>query len=163
MRLRLAIFTLAAAFACSPAFGQALMKNFSWPEMRQALGSVGSTITAEGADGDIRYFDATSNGNVMFSVFGFECDTKEPTQRCSGALLAASFTPKDEDALAKALDAIDYMSVDDRPSPRKNLRLTRYVVFGGGIAAANLQQNILVFLSTSQDVGKMLGEKGLLK
>jgi hypothetical protein len=163
MRLRLAIFTLAAAFACSPAFGQALMQNFSWPEMRQALESVGSTIAAEGADGDIRYFDGKSNGNVMFSVFGFECDTKEPTQRCSGALLTSSFTPKDDDALAKALDAIDFMSVDDRPSPRKNVRLTRYVIFGGGIGAANLQQNILVFLRTSQDVGKMLEEKGLLK
>ena len=58
MSLRLAIFALAAAFACPTALGQALMQNFSWPEMRQALENVGSTIIAEGADGDIRYFDA---------------------------------------------------------------------------------------------------------
>jgi hypothetical protein len=163
MSFRLAIVAFAAAFACSPAFGQALMQNFSWPEMRQALESVGSTIAAEGADGDIRYFDAKSKDNVMFTVFGFECDTKESTQRCKGALLAASFTPTDDDALAKALDAIDYMSVDDRPSPRKNVKLTRYIVFGGGIAAANLRENLSVFLSISQSVFKMLGEKGLLK
>lgn len=131
--------------------------------MRQALDNAGSTITAEGADGDVRYFDAKSKDNVMFTVFGFECDTKEPTQRCGAALLAASFTPKDDEALAKALDAIDYMFVDDRPSPRKNVRLTRYVIFGGGIAAANLRENISLFLSISQNAGKMLAEKGLLK
>jgi hypothetical protein len=163
MSIRLASFALAAAFACSPAFGQALLQNFSWPEMRQALENAGSTIVADGADGDIRYFDAKSKDNLMFTVFGFECDTKAPTQRCSGAQLAASFTPKDEDALAKALDAIDYMSVDDRPSPRKNVKLTRYITFGGGIAAANLGENITTFLSISQDVWKMLGEKSLLK
>lgn len=163
MSLRLAIFALAAAFSCPTALGQALMQNFSWPEMRQALENVGSTIIAEGADGDIRYFDAKSKDNLMFTVFGFECDTNEPTQRCSGAQLAALLTPKDDDALAKGLDAIDSLSVDDRPSPRKNVRLTRYIIFGGGIAAANLQENISVFLSTSQNAWTMLGEKGLLK
>ncbi|MEQ1608959.1 MAG: hypothetical protein ABL956_08355 [Hyphomonadaceae bacterium] len=163
MSLRLAVFALAAAFACPTAFGQALMQNFSWPEMRQALESEGSTIIAEGADGDIRYFDAKSEDNLNFTVFGFECDTNEPTQRCSGALLAASLTPKDDDALAKGLDAIDSLSVDDRTSPRKNIRLTRYIIFGGGIAAGNLQENISVFLSTSQNAWKMLGDKDLLK
>jgi hypothetical protein len=163
MSLRLASFALAAAFACSPAFGQALMQSFSWHEMRQALENVGSTIIAEGADGDIRYFDAKSPDNLMFTVFGFECDTKELTQRCSGAQLSSSFTPKDDEALAKALDAIDYPSVDDRPSPRKNIRLTRYIIFGGGITAANLQENTSVFLGISRDVWKMLGEKDLLK
>jgi len=162
MSLRLAVFAL-AAFACSPAFGQAAMQNFSWPDMRQALEKLGSTITAEGADGDIRYFDAKSKDDLMFTVFGYECDTKEPTQRCSGAQLSVSFTPKDDDALAKGLDEIDYLAVDDRPSPRKNIRLTRYIIFDGGIAAENLRENILAFLSISQDVWKMLGDKGLLK
>ena len=163
MSLRLAVFALVAAFASPTAFGQALMQNFSWPEMRQALESEGSTIIVEGADGDIRYLDATSEADLNFTVFGFECDTNEPTQRCKGAQLAASFIPKDATALAVALDAIDYMSVDDRASPRKNIRLTRYIVFGGGIAAANLQENISVFLGVSQDVFGMLREKDLLK
>jgi len=163
MSLRLAVFALAAALAGSPAFGQALMQNYSWPEMRQALEKLDSTIVGEGADGDIRYFDVKSKDNIMYTVFGFECDTKEPTQRCKGALIAASFTPKDATALAVALDAIDYMSVDDRASPRKNVRLTRYIVFGGGIAAANLQENISVFLGVSQEVFGMLREKDLLK
>jgi len=163
MSLRLAIFALAAVVAGPPAFGQSLMQNFSWPEMRQALENTGSTIVGDGADGDIRYFDAKSKDNVMFTVFGFDCDTKEPTQRCSAAQLAASFTPKDDAALTKALDAIDYLAVDDRASPRKNVRLTRYVIFGGGIAAANLRQNISVFLSISQEALTMLAEKDLLK
>lgn len=163
MSLRLAIFALAATFSCSPAFGQALMQNFSWPEMREALENAGSTIVAEGSDGDTRYFDAKSKDNLIFTVFGFDCDTKEPTQRCRGAHLAASFTPKDDDALVEALVAIDYLTVDDRPTPLNNVRLTRYIIFGGGIAAANLRENISVFLSVSQDVLKLLGEKDLLK
>lgn len=163
MSLRLAVFALAAAFACPTTFGQTLMQNFSWPEMRQALESEGSTIIAEGADGDIRYFDARSEGNLNFTVFGFECDTNAPTQRCSEALLAASLTPKDDDALAKGLDTIDSPYVDDRPSPRKNIRLTRYVIFTGGIAVGNLKENIWVFLSTSENAWNTLRDKDLLK
>lgn len=163
MNLRLAVFALFAALCASPAFSQTVMLNYSWPEMRQALVGAGATITAEGADGDIRYFDAKSKDDLMFTVFGFECDTKETTQRCRGAQLAASFTPKDSDSLAKALDAIDYAAVADNASARGNVRLTRYVIFDEGITPGNLKSNITVFLNISNDIWEMLGDKGWLK
>ena len=162
VKLRLALLPLIAAFGCPVAFGQALMPNFSWPEMRTTLEALNVAITEQGADGDIRYFDAR-RGYVVFSIFGFGCDTKEPTQRCSSALLSTSITPKDADSLAKAIDAIDNMAVDDGVSPEGNIRLRRYIMFDEGISPGNLKSNLTVFLNVSQGVATMLLDKGWAK
>ncbi len=162
MKLRLFLLALISACAHPAAFGQTLMPNFSWPEIRETLESLNVAITAEGADGDIRYFDA-SKDKIVFSVFGFECDAKEPTQRCRGALLTASITPKDADSLAKAIAAIDNVAVEDSVSPRGNIRLKRYIMFDEGISSGNLKANITVFMNVTQGVAKMLADQGWAK
>ncbi|HVY90276.1 MAG TPA: hypothetical protein VG942_15500 [Hyphomonadaceae bacterium] len=163
MTRRLAILACMLVWSAAPAFGQTLLTSFSWPQMRQTLGDLGATVIADGADGEVRYLDVKSKDGLVFTVFGFECDTKETSQHCAAAELAASFTPKDKDSLDKALDALDYYAVSDNASGRGNVRMTRYVLFGGGISPDNLKTNLNVFLSVSQDAWVKLEDKGLLK
>ena len=153
----LAALTLAGA----PAFGQAVMLNFSFPEMRQQLTDLKSSVTSEAETSDkIRYLEAKAESGLIYAVYGFECDSKEPSQRCRGAEMIASFTLEDKNDVDEALDLIDYAAVADYKGSDGNLKLSRYVIFDNGITPANLKVNLEVFLSISGKVWDMLEDEG---
>jgi len=160
----LSVFALAAISAFgAPAFAQSLMKDFSWSEMRAELATAGATITKEDVASDQRYLAGKDDTGLVFAVYGFQCDTTEISQRCTGADFVSSFTLADPADINDILDMIDYASLSDYKGDDERLKISRYVIFDGGITRENLQVNIEVFLRLSNDVWDTLDEEDLLK
>lgn len=158
------MFVLAALSAFgAPAFAQPLMKNFSWTDMRAELVAAGAEVTNNGQSGDQRYLSGKTTSGLVFAVYGFQCDNAEATQRCTGADFVSSFTLADPDDINDILDMIDYASLGDYKGDDGRFKLSRYVIFDGGITHENLQVNIEVFLRLSNEVWDKLDEEDLLK
>jgi hypothetical protein len=160
-----ALSALAAlALAGAPASGQTVMLNFSFPELRQHLTDLKSTITKESdTDDKIHYLEAKTESGLIYAVYGVECDSAEATQRCKGAEIVASFSLADKSGVEEALDLIDYAAVADYKGVDENVKLSRYVIFDHGITPANFKTNIEVFLSIADKVWDKLDEADLLK
>jgi hypothetical protein len=161
-----ALSALAAlALAGAPAFGQTVMLNFSFPEMRQQLTDLKSTVTKEGdtEEEKIHYLEAKAESGLIYVVYGAECDSKEATQRCRGAELIATFTPGAKGDVNKALDLIDYAALADYKGSNGDLKLSRYIIFDNGITPANLKVNLEVFLSISNKVWDRLEDEGFFE
>ena len=151
------------AFAGAPAFGQTVMLNFSFPEMRQQLTDLKSTVSKEGdTDDKIHYLEAKAESGMIYAVYGAECD-EAATPRCRGAEMIASFSLADKSDIDDALDMIDYAAVADYKGSDGNVKVSRYVIFDNGITPANLKTNIEVFLSIANKVWDKLDEEKLLK
>lgn len=161
-------FALAAAIVLAglgaPAFAQtSLLKNFSWAEMRTAIEGAKATVKEDGlTDNGTRYLTAKDEDGLNFNVYGHECDTKDVSQRCTGAELSASFTLKNKDDVAKALAGIDYAAVADDDDGEGKIKMVRYLIFDEGITSGNLRVNVEVFLSISNKVWTYLSEKGFM-
>ena len=154
----------ALALAGAPAFGQTVMLNFSFPELRQNLTDLKSTITEESETEDkVRYIEAKAESGLIYAVYGVECDSVEATQRCRGAEMIASFTLADKSDIDEALDMIDYAAIADYKGTDENVKLSRYVIFDHGITPANFKTNIEVFLNLADKVWDKLDEADLLK
>jgi hypothetical protein len=163
MRILAAAGLMMLAALGAPAFGQTLMKDFSWTEMRAELVAAGAEVTRDGASDDSRYLVGKDDTGLTFSVYGMQCDTKEITQRCTGADFVASFTLKDPSTINTVLDDVDYAALGDYKGDDGNLKISRYVIFDHGIARENLQVNIEVFLRLSNDIWDDLDDRELLK
>ncbi|MEQ1610111.1 MAG: hypothetical protein ABL956_14245 [Hyphomonadaceae bacterium] len=155
MRILLA---LAVAALGAPAFAQsAIMTDFSMGEMRTVLTEAGIEVTSEDVSDDgIPHLVAKDANGLVFSVYGNECDSKAPPQRCRGAEFVATFTLDDADDVSDVLAEIDYAAVQDYAGDDGQLHLSRYVIFDEGITTGNLKANIKVFLSISKEVWDQL-------
>jgi hypothetical protein len=150
------------AVAGAPAFGQAVMLNFSFPELRQQLTDLKSTVSKEGdTDDKIHYLEAKAESGMIYAVYGAECE--EATQRCRGAEMIASFSLADKSDIDDALDMIDYAAVADYKGSDGNVKISRYVIFDNGITPANFKTNIEVFLSIANKVWDKLDKEKLLE
>jgi len=160
------IFAVAALAAlgltATPAFAQALQKDFSWAEMRTELVAAGAEVTKDGIAGDQRYLSGKDDTGLVFAVYGAQCDNPETTQRCTGADFISSFTLKDPAKISDVLDIVDYAALGDYKGDDGRLKVSRYVIFDGGITHENLQTNIEVFLRLSNDIWDTLDDKDLL-
>ena len=151
----------AAALAGTPAFGQTVMLNFSFPEMREQITAIKAAPGTEGETADkIHYIQAKAESGLNFTVYGIECDSKEAGQRCRGAEIVSSFELESDEDVAEAMELIDYAAVTDIDGGKGNLRLTRYVIFDEGITPGNLRVNLTVFLSIANKVWDMLEDEG---
>lgn len=151
----------ALGFGSAPAFGQTVMLNFSFPELKQQLIDLKSTVKKEAeTDEKIRFIEAETEDGLIYAIYGLECDSKEPTQRCRGAEMVASFDLERDGDIGKALDLIDYAAVADYKGTDNRLKLSRYVIFDDGITPANFKVNIKVFTNIANDVWDMLEEEG---
>lgn len=157
-----ALSALAAlALAGAPAFGQTVMLNYSFPELRQQLTEIKVTPGDEGETADkIRYLQAKTESGLNLAIYGIECDSKEPTQRCRGAEIVASFELGTDEKVAEAMELIDYAAVADIDVGDGRLRLSRYVIFDEGITPGNLRTNLKVFISIADNVWDMLEDEG---
>jgi len=154
-----ALATLALTGA--PAFGQTVMLNFSFPELKQQMIDLKSTIKKEAeTDDKIRFIEAETEDGLIYAIYGLECDSKEPTQRCRGAEMVASFDLERDGDIGEALDMIDYAAVADYKGADNRLKLSRYVIFDDGITPANFKVNITVFTNIANDVWDLLEEEG---
>ena len=152
------------ALAGAPAFGQTVMLNFSFPELRQHLTDLKSTVTKEDDTTDkIHYLQGKTESGLVYAVYGMECDSGDATLRCRGAEMIASFTLADTSKADTALAMVDYAAVADYKGTDGNLKLSRYVIFDHGITPANFKTNIEVFLNIADDVWDKLDEEKLLK
>lgn len=151
------------AFAGAPAFGQSVMLNFSFEELRQQLTDLKSTVTNEAETEDkVHYLEAKTESGLVYTVYGVQCAAEVP-QRCRGAEMVASFTLADPNDIEEALDMIDYAALADYKGTDGNVKLSRYVIFDHGITPANFKTNIEVFLSISDKVWDKLDEEDFLK
>lgn len=163
MKLFLLPALAAAALACAPASAQSVMLNFSFPELRQQLADLKTTVTEEGdTDAKAHFMEAKADTGLVFAVYGSECDSKEASQRCRGAELVASFTLADKSKAGEVLDMVDYAALADYKGADGNVKVSRYVIFDHGITQANFKSNIEVFLSLSNKVWDLLDDKGYL-
>jgi hypothetical protein len=160
-----ALAALAAlALAGAPASGQTVMLNYSFPELREQIAAVKATPGSEGETEDkIHYLQAKTESGLSLTIYGIECDSKEPTQRCRGAEIVASFELASEEKVAEAMKQIDYAAVGDVDAGERRLRLTRYLIFDEGITPGNLRVNLNVFISIADDVWDMLDEEGFFE
>lgn len=159
--LALAMATLASA----PAFGQTVMLNFSFQEMREKLAASGASVTKEGDTTDGQHYLSAKHekSGLSFAVYGSECDSQSGALRCRGADLIASFTMADSSKMREALNFIDYAALGDYEGTDGNLKLSRYVIFDNGITPANLTANIDVFLALAQQAWDKLDDAKYLK
>lgn len=162
MRKLAALALFALASLGGPAFGQTVMKDFGWSEMRTELATAGMEITREDVTGDQRYLVAKDDTGLIFAVYGFQCDNKETTQRCTGADMVASFTLKDPTTINAILDDVDYAALSDYKGDDGRLKISRYIIFDNGITRENLQVNIEVFARLSNKIWDDLDDKDLL-
>jgi hypothetical protein len=154
----------AVAIAGAPAFGQTVMLNFSFPELRQQLTDAKSTVSKEADTAEkIHYLEAKTESGLIYAVYGSECDSQEATQRCRGAEMIASFSLADKSEIDVALDLIDYAAIADYKGTDGNVKVSRYVIFDNGITPANFKANIEVFISIADKVWDKLDEEDLLK
>src|SRR5262249_25242090 len=116
---------------------------------------------ADTSDG-IHYLQGKTESGLIFAAYGMECDSKEATQRCTGAEFIASFTLADKTKIDQALDLIDFAAGNDYKGTDGNLKLSRYVLFDNGITAANLKVNIEVFLNLANQAWDKLDDAELL-
>ncbi len=161
-------FALAVAFVLAgfgaPAFAQtSLLKDFSWAEMRAELVEAGIEVTKEGLSGDQRFLAGKDDTDLVFGVYGAQCDNQETTQRCTGADFISSFTLKDPAKIHDILDTIDYAALGDYKGSDGRLKVARYVIFDGGITRENLQTNIKVFLALSNEIWDKLDDADQLQ
>jgi hypothetical protein len=153
----------ALALAGAPASAQTVMLNFSFPELRQQLTDLKSTVTKEAdTDEKTHYLEAKTESGLIYAVYGAECDSKEATQRCKGAELVASFSLADKGDVGEALELIDYAALADYKGSDGNVKVSRYVIFDNGITPANFKTNIEVFISLSDKIWDLLDEEGFL-
>jgi hypothetical protein len=162
MRLLAALALMALGSTGAPAFAQNLMKDFSWAEMRSELTTAGLTITDEGLSGDLRYMAVKADSGLVYGVYGFQCDTPEASQRCTGAEFVASFTLAEDDLIDDALAAVDYAALADYRGDDGKLKISRYIIFDGGISHDNLQANLEVFTRLTDKIWDMLDENDWL-
>lgn len=161
--MRFLALSAIAALACAPASAQSMMLNFSFPELRQQLTDLKTTVTKEGdTDEKTHFMEAKADTGLVFAVYGAECDSKDAGQRCRGAELVASFTLADKAKVGDALDLVDYAALADYKGADGNVKVSRYVIFDHGITQANFKSNIEVFLNLSNKVWDLLDEKGYL-
>jgi hypothetical protein len=159
----LAVLALAAlSVTAAPSFAQALVKDYSWPEMRAELVQQGVEVTKEGVSGDQRFMSGKDKSGLVFAVYGAQCDNSEITQRCTGADIIASFTLKDPSKISDVLDMVDYAALGDYKGDDGRLKVSRYIIFDHGITHENLQTNIEVFLNLSNQIWDKLDDAELL-
>lgn len=163
MRVLAALALMALGSMGAPAFAQSLMKDFSWADMRSELTKAGLVITDEGLSGDLRYMAVTADSGLVFGVYGFQCDTPEASQRCTGAEFVASFTLAKDDLIDDALAAVDFAALADYRGNDGKLKISRYIIFDGGISHDNLQANLEVFTRLTDKIWDMLDENDWLK
>ena len=130
--------------------------------MRAELVEQGAEVTKEGVSGEQRFMSAKAKSGLVFAVYGAQCDTKEITQRCTGADIISSFTLKDPSKISDILDMVDYAALGDYKGDDGRLKVSRYVIFDGGITHENLQTNIEVFLALSNQIWDKLDDADLL-
>jgi hypothetical protein len=161
--LALAAMSLSAALASAPASAQIAMKDFSWIEMRAELKQKNVEITGDGVSGKARYVSGKAESGMVFAVYGYECDTEELSQRCRGADFISSFTLKDASKGNDVLAMIDFAAVGDYVADDGRVKISRYMIFDGGVSEENLLTNIDVFISLSNQVWDKLDDADLLK
>lgn len=163
MRILATLALVALGSVGAPAFGQGLMKDFSWADMRSELTTAGLAITSEGVSGDLRYLAVKAESGLVYGVYGFQCDTPEASQRCTGAEFVASFTLADDNLIDDALAAVDYAALADYRGDDGRLKVSRYLIFDGGISHDNLQANLEVYTRLTDKIWEMLDDKDWLK
>lgn len=146
----------------APAFAQApVMKDYSWTEMRAEVVTAGAEVTKEGESGKSHFLTVKDDTGLIFGIYGFECDSA--TQRCRGADFIASFTLKDPSQADAVLNTLDYAAVGDYRDDEGHVKISRYVIFDGGITQENLQTNIAVFLSLANQAWDKLDADKVLE
>ena len=150
-----ALFLLAAASSAYAQSGGNLMTSWSPAELKPVFTGMGMTIAGEETlpDGTPVVLVTSADG-VNFYAYGGDCTGKGAEARCNGLNLEAFVeheTVAEAQATYKATDfiAIKYF-VDD-----KDVRLSRYIIFDGGITRKNLETNIEVFTRLS---GRIINE-----
>ncbi|MDP3735938.1 MAG: hypothetical protein Q8R02_01035 [Hyphomonadaceae bacterium] len=154
MKLLVAGGLFAAAVIAAPASAQTVMTDFSFDDLRLVFADLKDTVTDEDTNSDgIHFIEAKTEGGLSYVIYGRQCATEKPL-RCTGAQIMSSFTIKSA-RLAEAIQAIDYAAVSDFAEDDE-LKLSRYLIFDGGITRENLKTNLTVFRSIADKAWDLL-------
>lgn len=154
-------------FAClgAPALaqeGDELMPALAFEELRAIVTELDFDLIKEGVDEDgDYYFEVKSDTGLLFYLYGASCDDKDPQKDCMGLNAVGSFTLDTDADMHVVMNSIRYafMKVyrsDDR------LKISRYVIFDGGIMRENVKENVRIFAEIGDAIWSKLTDDGVL-
>lgn len=155
--MRIAAAATAALFLCATAGGASaqsakLMTDWSTGDLKPLLTDMGMTIKGEEAlDNGTPLLLVTSADGFNFFAYGGDCTGSGAQARCNGLNLEAYI---DHDTVAEAeatYKATDFIAIKYNLD-EKSVRISRYIIFDGGITRDNLEANIEVFTRLSGKV-----------
>jgi hypothetical protein len=152
----------AAALLGASAHAQALISSATMEDMKSLVTGKGATILSVHVDGDYHYVHAKTESGLVFDLYGYQCDSKEADQRCTGLQMLVAFDLGSTDNVAEGLDLVDYAAVADF-GDGESLKLSRYIILDGGVTRSNLDTNLDVFLSISNKVWDLLSDEELFE
>jgi hypothetical protein len=148
MKLLAGLFALAFACLAAPALaedGDKLMKVLDFEELREIAEELDYVVTEEGVDedGDF-YFEIESDTGLVFHLYGASCDDDNPRKDCAGLNAVGSFTLDAEADVPAVMGTISFAFMKVYRSGDE-VKISRYVIFDGGITRENLKENVRVF------------------
>lgn len=158
MNLLVAGGLFAAVMIAAPASAQTVMTDFAFDDLRSVLADLKDTVTDEDTNSEgVHFIEVKTEGGLSYVVYGRQCATEKPL-RCTGAQVMSSFTIKSA-RLDEAIEAIDYAAVSDFAEDGE-VKISRYLIFDGGITRENLKTNLTVFRSIADKTWDLLTDGG---
>ena len=163
MRLLAGLFALVCLG--TPAMAQShgkLMLQLEVKELRDIVEELDFAITDEGidADGDY-YFEVVSDTGLPFFLYGARCDEDDPAKDCMDLNAVGTFTPTPDADVDEVMKSISYAFMKVYRSG-DDVKISRYLIFDGGITRENVKENIRVFAEIGDTIWSDLTGAGVL-
>ncbi len=165
MKLLAGLFAIALACVGAPALAQGgdrVMKALEFADLRLMAAELDFAVTDDGGNADGHYYlEIKSDSGLMFGIYGMSCSKDDPQKDCLGLNAVASFTLSADADVLKVMDSIDYAFMKVYREERE-IKVSRYVIFDGGITRENVKQNVLIFEQLADKIWAKLSDDGVL-
>lgn len=165
MKLLAGLFVIAFACVGAPALAQGgdrVMKALEFEELRTILAELDVEVTDDGVDEDGDYhLELKSDGGLLFYIYGASCNADDPQKDCLGLNAVSSFTLSAEADVHTVVDSISYAFMKVYRSG-KEVKVSRYVIFDGGITRTNVKDNVRIFVEIADKIWTKLSDDGVL-
>lgn len=165
MKLLAGLLALILACLGAPALaddGDKLMKALDFEELRAIAEELDFFVIEEGIDedGDF-YFEIESDTGLHFAAYGASCDEDNPKKDCMGLNAVGTFTLEPEADVKTVRDTISYAFLKVYSSGN-DVKISRYLIFDGGITRENVKENLRIFAEIGDLVWETLSDAEVL-
>lgn len=129
-----------------------IMRSLDFDVAREIMDELDFTVIDEDVDEDgDHYIEVETDSGLTFNLYGNVCDADDASRGCMGANLVTTFSMKPGVDLYKLIDEISFAFMKVYRTD-EDIRISRFIVFDGGLTRANLAATIDYF----SDVGDMI-------